>query len=69
MLVKRLSWQGFVVFDHTEMFATALDDLKAMFRAGQLRSREQTLDTLDMAPGAIGMLYRGENRGRLMIRP
>ena len=69
MLVKRLSWHGFVVFDHTEMFATALDDLKAMFRAGQLQSREQTLDTLDMAPGAIGMLYRGENRGRLLIRP
>jgi len=33
------------------------------------RLRRQAGNPTRMAPGAIGMLYRGENRGRLLIRP
>ncbi|CAM4188873.1 Enoyl reductase (ER) domain-containing protein [Novosphingobium lubricantis] len=69
MLVKRLSWQGFVVFDHADSFPQAFDDLKALYRSEKLQSREHLLDSLDDAPGAIAMLYRGQNKGRLLIRP
>lgn len=69
MLVKRLSWHGLVVFDHTESFPKAFADLKALYRSGKLQSREHILGSLDDAPGAIAMLYRGENKGRLLIRP
>ena len=53
MLVKRLSWQGFVVFDHADSFPQAFDDLKALYRSEKLQSREHLLDSLDDAPGAI----------------
>jgi NADPH-dependent curcumin reductase CurA len=69
MLVKRLSWHGFVAFDYADLFAQALAALRQLYAAGQLTSNDQVLDGLDQAPGAVGMLYRGENHGRLSIRP
>ncbi len=69
MLVKRLSWHGFIVLDYTALFPQALRELGALFAAGALTARDHVLDGLDHAPGAIAMLYRGENSGRLLIRP
>jgi NADPH-dependent curcumin reductase CurA len=69
MLVKRLTWQGFVAFDHTDLFPKALTELRALHAAGKLVSHDQVLEGLYHAPGAIQMLYRGENQGRLSIRP
>jgi len=69
ILVKRLTWQGFVAFDHTDLFPRALAELRALYAAGKLVSHDQVLDGLEHAPCAIQMLYRGENRGRLSIRP
>jgi NADPH-dependent curcumin reductase CurA len=69
MLVKRLAWHGFVAFDHTGLFPQALAALRGLHAAGKLVSHDQVLDGLERAPGAIRMLYRGENQGRLSIRP
>jgi NADPH-dependent curcumin reductase CurA len=69
MLVKRLSWHGFVVMDHADLFPVALGDLRALYAQGRLVSRDEILDGIEHAPGAIGRLYRGENQGRLTIRP
>lgn len=32
------------------------------------RTREHILDGIEQAPGAVQMLYRGENRGKLVIK-
>jgi NADPH-dependent curcumin reductase CurA len=69
MLVKRLCWQGFVVFDHQPVFPQAMAALRALYAAGKLVSHDDVLDGLDQAPCAIQRLYRGENVGRLSIRP
>jgi len=69
MLVKRLAWQGFVAFDYTREFPQALADLQGLYRAGQLTAQDEVLEGLAHAPGAIARLYRGENTGRLTIRP
>jgi NADPH-dependent curcumin reductase CurA len=69
MLVKRLSWHGFVVTDHAALFPLALRELGFLAASGQLTGRDHVLEGLDQAPGAIAMLYRGENHGRLLIRP
>jgi NADPH-dependent curcumin reductase CurA len=69
VLIKRLSWHGLVVFDHAALFPRAQAALQALYKAGGLRSRDEVLEGLDAAPGAIARLYRGENMGRLTIRP
>jgi NADPH-dependent curcumin reductase CurA len=69
ILVKRLSWRGFVAFDHQALFPEAQARLRALHAAGRLQAHDEVLDGLDQAPGAIQRLYRGENHGRLTLRP
>lgn len=69
VLVKRLSWHGLVVFDHASLFPEALRELAGLVASGKLTGQDHVLEGLDHAPGAIAMLYRGENQGRLLIRP
>lgn len=68
VLTKRLSWAGFVIFDHMARFEAAATELQARVADGRLRYREQVLDGIEEAPGAIGRLYSGENVGRLVIK-
>jgi NADPH-dependent curcumin reductase CurA len=68
VLVKRLSWLGFVILDHSDLFPQALDELKALYAAGQLDALTDILEGIDAAPGAIAHLYGGRNQGRLCIR-
>jgi NADPH-dependent curcumin reductase CurA len=68
MLVKRLSWHGFVILDHVNLFAPALEELVQLYAAGKLDAQTDVLEGLDAAPGAISRLYGGTNQGRLCIR-
>ncbi len=69
VLVNRLSWRGFIVMDHQDLFPQALAELKALYAQGRITGQDEILDGLEHAPDAIRRLYRGENRGRLLIRP
>jgi NADPH-dependent curcumin reductase len=60
--------QGFVVFDHAARFEEAVARLAGWLREGKLRHREDILDGIEQAPGAIAGLYRGENLGKRLIR-
>ncbi len=68
LLVKRASMQGFVVMDHAARYAQALEALNGWVREGRIRYREDILDGIEQAPGAIAGLYRGENLGKRLIR-
>jgi NADPH-dependent curcumin reductase CurA len=68
MIVKRLSWHGFVVTDHKDLFPAALKELQGLYRSGALVSHEDVLDGLETAPGALEYLYSGRNTGKLCIR-
>ena len=68
ILVRRARMEGFLLFDFADRFAGARARLLEWIDAGSLRYREHILDGLESAPGAIAMLYAGENNGKLMIR-
>jgi NADPH-dependent curcumin reductase CurA len=51
------------------LFPRALAELQALYRSGGLVSHDEVLEGLEQAPGAISRLYRGENTGRLSLRP
>jgi len=68
LLVKRARMQGFLLFDYVDRYGEARSQLAAWLRQGKLRYREEILDGLEQAPGAIARLYAGENLGKLMIR-
>jgi NADPH-dependent curcumin reductase CurA len=68
LLVKRARMQGFIVFDYQHRYEEAVGRLADWVRAGKLRYREDILDGIEQAPGAIAGLYRGENLGKRLIR-
>jgi NADPH-dependent curcumin reductase CurA len=68
LLVKRARMQGFIVFDYQHRYEEAVSRLADWVRAGRLRHREDILDGIEHAPGAIAGLYRGENLGKRLIQ-
>lgn len=68
ILVKRARMSGFIVFDYTHRYEEAVIRLAGWVRDGTLRYREEILDGIEHAPGAIAELYRGENLGKRLIR-
>lgn len=68
LLVKRVRMQGMLAFDFADRFPTALPQLAAWVRDGRIQYREDILDGIEHAPGAIAGLYRGENMGKRLIR-
>jgi len=68
LLTKRARIEGFLVLDYEHKRPEALRFLSQRIRDGSLRYREEILEGLDEAPGAIARLYRGENMGKLLIR-
>ena len=68
VLVKRARVSGLLIFDYAHRYEEAIARLAARVRDGKLRYREDILDGLEHAPGAIAELYRGENLGKRLIR-
>ena len=68
LLVKRARAQGLVVFDYADRWEAAIARLADWVRAGKLRYLEDILDGIEACPDALAGLYRGENRGKRLIR-
>jgi NADPH-dependent curcumin reductase CurA len=60
--------QGFLVFNYRERYDEARTWLAARRRDGSLRQRLHVLEGLAQAPIGLGMLFRGENTGKLVVR-
>ena len=67
LLVARARMEGFLAFDHEEARPQAVAELAGLIRDGRLAVREHVLEGPEAARDAIAMLYRGENRGKLVI--
>ncbi len=68
LLVKRARMQGFVIFDHMDKYEASVAQLANWVRSGQLCYREDILDGIEACPDALAGLYRGENKGKRIIK-
>jgi NADPH-dependent curcumin reductase CurA len=60
--------QGFLVFNYHARYEEARTWLAARLRDGSLQQRLHILEGLAQAPVGLGMLFRGENTGKLVVR-
>lgn len=67
-IIRRLSMQGFVVYDHAASFRAAWAELEAGILAGTLKWREEIIPGIENLPDAFIGLFRGDNFGRRLIR-
>jgi len=67
VLSRRLSWNGFVIFDHAPDFPAAIGRLETLIQDGRLVYDEDIETGIEAAPSAISRLYAGENAGKKLI--
>jgi hypothetical protein len=68
LLSRRGRMQGFQVFRYHDRYEEARAWLAARHHEGRLHQRLHILDGLHHAPAALGMLFRGENTGKLVVK-
>jgi NADPH-dependent curcumin reductase CurA len=68
ILVKRLTFRGFIVWDFASQHQDFLKDVSGWLREGRIKYREDITDGLENAPRELIGLLRGENFGKKVIR-
>jgi NADPH-dependent curcumin reductase len=68
LIGKRARIQGFVVPAFADRYPEARIWLAAQAKSGRLHQRVHVIDGLERAPAGLGMLFRGENNGKLVVR-
>jgi NADPH-dependent curcumin reductase CurA len=69
ILVKRLTVQGFIIFDdYGHRYTEFAKDMAQWLAAGQIKYREQVVEGLESAPNAFIGLLEGKNFGKLVIQ-
>jgi NADPH-dependent curcumin reductase CurA len=68
ILVRRLKIQGFIIFDHYHRAAEFRRDMTAWLAEGRVKYREEIVEGLENAPGALIGLLCGDNFGKLVVR-
>lgn len=68
LLISRLRAQGFIVWDHPEVWQTAVDELGTLLGEGRLRYQESIAQGIAAAPGACIGLLSGQNTGKQLVK-
>ena len=68
ILVKRLTFRGFIVIDYSSQFGDFISDMSGWLRAGRVKYRDDITDGLENAPRELIGLLKGENFGKKLIR-
>jgi hypothetical protein len=68
ILVKRLTFRGFIVWDFAAQYPEFIRDMSGWLRAGRVKYREDVTDGLENAPRELIGLLKGENFGKKIIR-
>ena len=68
ILVKRLTFRGFIVYDFAAQADDFLREMSGWLREGRVKYREDITDGLENAPRELIGLLKGENFGKKLIR-
>jgi NADPH-dependent curcumin reductase CurA len=68
LIVCRASIEGFLVMDYAHRHHEGLARLARWVTEGKLRYREDVVEGIEHAPRAFIGLFRGENRGKLLVK-
>jgi NADPH-dependent curcumin reductase CurA len=68
IVTKRLTLQGFVLFDFNDRRDQALKDLQGWVQEGKIKVSEDIIDGFENLPSALIGLLAGENRGKRMVK-
>ena len=68
ILVKRLTYRGFIVWDFAEQQREFLTAMSGWIKEGKIKYKEDVVDGLENAPQAFLGLLKGKNFGKLLVK-
>ena len=68
LLIQRGRMEGFIILDFLPRAAEAVAQLSAWLKEGRLKDRVDVMQGLENAPAALARLFKGENRGKQLLR-
>jgi len=68
LIAQRGRIQGFIVFDYSKQFSTAIKDMAGWIAEGKLNQQYHVVEGLAAAPSALPMLFSGGNTGKLVVK-
>jgi NADPH-dependent curcumin reductase CurA len=68
VITKRARIEGFIVTDYFNRTKEAVADLEKWVDEGRIKYQVDIVDGLENAPTAIGKLFDGTNKGKLMVK-
>jgi NADPH-dependent curcumin reductase CurA len=60
--------EGFLVFDYLPRAAEAQAAIRQWMSEGRFKNRVDVVEGLENAPDALARLFKGENRGKQLVR-
>jgi NADPH-dependent curcumin reductase len=68
LVVQRGRMEGFIVLDYMPRAKEAVSALAGWLKEGKLKDRVDVQRGLENAPAALARLFKGENRGKQLVR-
>lgn len=65
---QRATVRGFLVTDHEDRFDEIIAELAGRLGAGKLRAAQVVVHGLENAPEALDRIFRGDSRGKVLVR-
>lgn len=67
LLINRVRLQGFIILDYYARFGEAIGELSGWVAEGKLKSEQTVVEGFENLPSALNMLFKGENKGKLVV--
>ena len=68
LIIQRSRMEGFLASDYLRRAAEAIPDLYAWVTDDKLKYQVDVIDGLENAPAALARLFKGENRGKQLVK-
>ena len=68
VIEKRLTIQGFVMFDHMDRVPAAIEDLGQWVAAGEIAFQTDIQEGFDNIPTTFLRLFSGANQGKQLLK-
>ncbi|MCG8419567.1 MAG: NADP-dependent oxidoreductase [Proteobacteria bacterium] len=69
LLVYRARMEGFVVLDYAQQYSRGVAEIAKWIGEGKLIVKEDIRDNFERFPEIFGMLFKGDNLGKLIMKP
>jgi NADPH-dependent curcumin reductase CurA len=68
LVAQRARMEGFLILDYLDRFVEGIMQMAGWVAEGKIQWRDHVVEGLENAPGALNMLFTGENTGKLLVQ-